>query len=216
MSMPTIEPFVEPRNVDLGIYDQVLAFGDSLMQQLVQNNESRKNIVFPENVWAPLNTITANKHIIRGPEDDRRSSDSFVQQIKTLVHRAQEKSQNVALIVGSSVWDILEGDENTYSIFQGTHFQDHIAACRLLIDFVRKEFPNVDVFWKSQTAMHIHRVAEYRKDWYHVNRINYMSTSRAYDLYRFQKEYHGGAERDGVGSLSCNVPLRGVHNPRRW
>jgi hypothetical protein len=168
MTAPHMDNFVPPQGIDLSRYDQVLAFGDSTMGNFANHNRGHSNMYWPGNVWAPLNAQTVDQ--------------VFLDQIKGNVTRSYTKFHNVALLLGSSVWDILANDLN-----QGPQFQDHRASCRRLIASIREEFPSLEIYWKSGTAMHIHRVAD-MNDWFHLGRVFYMSSSRAHDLYRYQKQ----------------------------
>ena len=175
VTAPRMEPFVPPCCANLGQYDQVVAYGDSTMGHFVG-----RNLIWPAgNVGAPLNTDT-----VQNPrETNGKVHPSVVTEIGTHVTRARKQYNRTALIVNSGVWDIIADDEAK----QGPQFLDHRKACRQLIAAIRLEFPDIDLYWRSHTAMHIHRVAD-KKDWYHLDRVFYMSTSRSYDLYRYQKE----------------------------
>lgn len=179
ISAPAMENFLPPRDkINLGQYDKVICYGDSTMGNLV--SVGRPNLVWPAgNVGAPLNTET-----IRNPRTrDGKTFPSMLTQIKSLVTAMTKQYNNVALLIGSGVWDIIADDEGK----QGPQFHDHRTALRQLIVEIQQAFPNLPIYWKSHTAMHIHQVAD-KKDWYHLERVFYMSSSRSYDLYRYQKE----------------------------
>jgi hypothetical protein len=173
---PHMDNFVPPqKGIDFSRYDRVLAFGDSTMGNFANHTTaltgSNYNIYWPGNVAAPLNTKTVDQ--------------VFLPQIQRTVNHALKNHNNVAIVLGSSVWDILAADDNFH---QGPQFQDHREACRRLIASIRKTFPSVAIYWKSPTAVHIHQVASDKKDWFHVQRVFYMSSSRAHDLHRYQQE----------------------------
>jgi hypothetical protein len=175
---PHMDNFMAPstRGIDLSRYDKVLAFGDSTMGNFANHNlGADTNIYWPGNVGAPLNSQTVDQ--------------VFLHQIKgnvTLAVRRRTKFHTIALLLGSGVWDILADDDLKNQ--QGPQFKDHRVACRQLIASIRNEFPVLDIYWKSITAMHIQQVASDKNDWFHVDRVFYMSSSRAHDLYRYQKE----------------------------
>ena len=174
VTAPRMKPFVPPHGIDFGQYNQVVAFGDSTMGHFTS-----RNLVWPGgNVGAPLNTDTIYNPI----HWKDRITPSMLDQIHEYVANAMKQYSKVALLVGSGVWDIIADEEGR----QGSEFHDHRTALRLLISEIRQLFPTLDVYWKSHTAMHIHRVSK-QKDWFHLKRVFYMSTSRSYDLYRYQK-----------------------------
>jgi hypothetical protein len=172
-----METFVPPSGIDLTRYEQVVAIGDSTMKHFVE--QSQPNLFWSGHVGGALNLQTVDNPF---PRPNKMMNPSFLSQIKSHVTSAREKFPNVALLMGSGVWDILTDD-----VIQGPEFQDHRAAVRLLITSVRQEFPNIDLYWKSHTAMHIHRVSD-QNDWQQVRRVFYMSTSRSHDLYRYQRD----------------------------
>jgi hypothetical protein len=89
----------------------------------------------------------------------------------------------VALILGSSMWDILVADN-----IQGPNFTDHLNACRQYVETIRQLYPTVTLFWKAPSAAHPHRVSLeecYRRPEC-VSRVRYLSNSRIDFLYRQQ------------------------------
>ena len=174
---PPMETFVPPSGVDLTRYEQVVAIGDSTMKHFVEHNQP--NMFWPGHVGGALSSRTVDKPFSR---PNKMMNPSFLSQIQSQVTSTREKFGNVALLMGSGVWDILADD-----VIQGSEFQDHRVAVRLLITSVRQMFPDIDLYWKSHTAMHVHRVAD-QNDWREMRRVFYMSTSRSYDLYRYQKD----------------------------
>jgi hypothetical protein len=173
VTKPPIREFSPPTDIDLSPYDLVISFGDSLMENMVRETGKggkffRNNTAFKVNIWMALNLATLPKVLLR--------VDQF--------HAKELNSSNVALILGSSVWDILVMDN-----IQGTEFKDHLEACRQFLESVRKKYPHVDIFWKSPSASHTHRVAVYCFQMKGCNsRVRYMSNSRALHLYHEQKK----------------------------
>jgi hypothetical protein len=174
---PPMETFVPPSGIDLTRYEQVVAIGDSTMKHFVEHNQP--NTFWPGHVGGALSLETVDKPF---PRTNKMMNPSFLSQIQSHVTSTREKFRNVALLMGSGVWDILADD-----VIQDPEFQDHRAAVRLLITSVRQEFPDIDLYWKSHTAMHVHRVAD-QNDWQQVRRVFYMSSSRSHDLYQYQKD----------------------------
>ena len=96
--------------------------------------------------------------------------------------------RNLAVVIGSSTWDILADDFG-----QGETFLDHCAAMRTWIETIRTKFPNVTLIWKSGTALHTHIVVNKQTNMFGppqkaMKRIKYMSSTRSRELYEKQKE----------------------------
>lgn len=97
----------------------------------------------------------------------------------------QQQTQTVALVLGSSVWDVLQST----NLQQGSTYDDHLRACRELVTAVRERYPMVALFWKSPSALHVHRVGrKCREKRSCSDRIRYMSTSRVFYLHTIQRE----------------------------
>ena len=168
-----MHPFQAPHGVvDFGQYNVVVAYGDSTMGQFAQ-----RNLIWPGgNIGAPLTTETV--HYSR--ERKGVVSPSFLTQITNQVENAREKyGNNIALVMGSGVWDLL-ADTHVDKVPTFGTIDKHL---RQLISAICTTFPTLDLYWKSVTAMHIHQVQQLD-----IERVFYMSSSRAYDLYQFQKE----------------------------
>jgi hypothetical protein len=81
------------------------------------------------------------------------------------------------------VWDVLEsGPEQEYE-----DFTDHLQAMVFLLMHLQNKYgAQIKIFWKSMTAMHIHRCdCAYNKAC--KERVKYMSSTRAKTLYLAQK-----------------------------
>jgi hypothetical protein len=139
---PPIRTFEPPgNNVDLNQFETVIFLGDSLVQQLAgyfdEAVNHRKRVVFKENVRRELRNSTAA---------------SWLQTLEDwhgdVLERASMKNATVALIVGSSAWDILTLDTN-----QGPFFQDHLDAVRYFVSNAQERYPDVMLFWKSPSAL---------------------------------------------------------------
>lgn len=87
------------------------------------------------------------------------------------------------LVLNSGVWPILETtpEQNLNS------FTSHISAMRTLLNYVKKNHTGVQIIWQSMTAMHVH-ICNCGKNIQCLNRIKYMSSSRARLLYELQKK----------------------------
>lgn len=162
-------------SIDLNHYHAVAVVGDSMVGDLVCRRHFdgcppiRHRMAYSM-IQAPLNTRTVSSHFLLPV---RAALQKF---------RPRHADDPLALIVGSGVWDILADADSA----GGHNFEDHLEACRMFISSTQAAFPNLSIFWKSMTAMHIHRVAS-NQDWEHIQRVYYMSNSRARQLYELQK-----------------------------
>jgi len=112
---------------------------------------------------------------------------AWLDQLRTrrdLLHHANQKT---ALVVGSSTWDVLNN-----RVDQWMDWYDHAYSLRYLIQSIRSEYPNIEVMWKSATAIHIcnpnvEEMALKNHEW-GVERVRYMSESRSYDIDQVQKK----------------------------
>jgi len=185
-------PKLHPRQ-DLKKYDHVCAVGDSLMIQFIgagrQISNQITNLLPKHNPLAPLNSITLNSTFM--PHVQKEIAESFLLAERNLgsnlskrIHDASTKPK-LALIIGSSTWDILDVD--TY--FQGPFYLDHAATVERLILNVRKDYPDVDIFWKGATAMHMQNVArtvDSNGTHHELERTLYMSNSRVKQVHEQQ------------------------------
>jgi hypothetical protein len=170
---PVIRPFAyPPASINFTQYDMVLAFGDSLMG----------NLVFYKN-----GTLFRSKTFLRGNIRSALTLESvpkFVSRIRQFHRQVLTQTEKIALLLGSSTWDIIED-----FIGQGTTFDDHAEALRQLIPALRSEYPRAVIHWRMPSAMHIHRIPPLCLLQYDCNqRIRYISTSRTEHLYRRQLE----------------------------
>jgi hypothetical protein len=178
---PDIQDFVPPnRNhaVDLSKYHAVIAFGDSLMLQLVRQYVNggfwSPNIIYEANVCQCL-------------------SDP-VQDVKDLLHKfhswhgtqivaASNQSQSIAVIVGSAVWDALRGCVRADLI-------DHHVAIREFVTTIQSIYPNMDLYWKSPSTVALHRRSSLKdilNNTVLLQRSRYISDTVLRQLYSVQK-----------------------------
>lgn len=106
---------------------QLVAFGDSLMEQFTQNR-----IPFVKVQAALMMSILQQRFI--DPIDKMMSTNPNAKQI----------------MLNSGVWDLLEG-------FVDPGFSEHIEAMEKLIKHIQTRYPNLTILWKSMTGVHIHR-----------------------------------------------------------
>ena len=194
-----IDP-VTQQPLSLSNYQQVLVFGDSAMRQFVKNTSRtyQPNLVFRTKRRKPWTTALMEEHLMVLEKQLGRDLDKA----------ANQSPHATALLVGSSIWDVLASTKNNDFASSSSSsslgvdsqknvFDDHLKACRHFVIFIRHRYPNVDILWKSPTAMHIHVVVTDPSDPTKnttenikllLDRVRYMSTSRMGHLYQLQRQ----------------------------
>jgi hypothetical protein len=143
LSTKTIEPplrmFQPPRDhgIDLSKFNLTISFGDSLMENLVKELHGgkfyRPSLHFKVNIDSDLNMKTLPV-ILRKLE-------------KWHKNELGNTNKSVALILGSSMWDVLQPTKT-----QGLNFTDHLNACSQYVKKIRKLYPTVTIFWKTPST----------------------------------------------------------------
>ncbi len=188
VQIPPIRPFIpssaESLGLDLESFHRVVFVGDSLMIQFAMCNgvPFHSNTTILPNVLKPLNKQTVG-HFFKFTERG-------ISQAKHLLldHPDVGNKTNLAVVIGSSTWDIIADLHD-----QGEKFVDHCAAMRTLIEMIKSKYPYVTLIWKSATAMHTHIVVDKKTKRFGppekaLKRIHYMSSTRSRELYEKQKE----------------------------
>jgi hypothetical protein len=141
---PKIYDFIPPNvdgAVDLSKYDAVIGFGDSLIKQFVLGGSLRPKIRYERNIAQclsdPVNEVN-------------EALSKFQAWHGAQILAAANQSQSVAVITGSAVWDVVRGCVHSDLV-------DHIAAIRRFVTTIRTMYPNVDIYWKSPSAVVLHR-----------------------------------------------------------
>ena len=189
---PTIAKFVQPnadKAIDLGKYKKVLVFGDSNMEafalpvtKLCRKNKTQKqkhptkekdcNMKWTTNVNSQLSMHYLRKRFLPG--------------IRTMINATFAEGnialEEMAVVVGSHSWDMI------YDGGQGRDFKNHRQAVKTLLTTIRGEYPTMDLYWRSAMAVHTHAATNLRDDWHQIKPVYYLSTSRARNLYEFQKQ----------------------------
>ena len=162
---PVIKDFIPPQWPDLSKYDQIIALGDSMMAHLARKHP---NITMGQKLKRPL----------------REETVEYFLNALHLMHDTsiRRTGSQTALLLGSALYDILESEH-----FESEPFSSHLEGCRKLITAIKQEYPNVDIIWKSPSAVHIHRVTDSCSDACR-ERVKYMSSSRAMLLHQEQKK----------------------------
>jgi hypothetical protein len=158
-------------------FETLIPLGDSLLQQFL----GPLGIEFP-NIWKALhmdNVGLWKKELDK--EIGKRSKGHLVQ-------------ETTAIITDSCVWDILEDLNMTSSTLDGSpEWPVHRLALEEFLSHIHQTLPNLTVFWKSCTGMHIHipilLASPTNKNWdWLQSRVKCLSTHRAWGLYSIQKD----------------------------
>jgi hypothetical protein len=153
---PYIHDFIPPNvatktdqkklKIDLSKYDTVIAFGDSLMLQLVRQYRIggfwSRNIRYEENINQCLSNVNDTESALQ------KFNQWHGQQIMDATEL--QPKQSIAVIVGSAVWDAMRGCVRS-------DFQEHRNAIRQFITTLRMLYPQIHLYWKSPSAIILHR-----------------------------------------------------------
>jgi hypothetical protein len=183
---PFIHEFIPPNSInniqddtsiiDLSKYHTVISFGDSLMLQLVRQYTLggywSSNIIYEKNIVQCIS--------------NRTEADEVVEKFHTfhndqIIHAAKQ-NRSIAVIAGSSVWDITMGCVRT-------DFIDHRTAVSQFIGTIRTRYPQIDLYWKSPSALVLHRRNSLKEllDPTWLQRSRYVSDTLPRKLYQVQK-----------------------------
>jgi hypothetical protein len=144
ITQPPIRVFqFPPSDIDLSPFDLVVSFGDSMMQTLVREKDGEKTYHRDKTNWhrntmMELNSMTLD---IMLKKTERWHG----------VHHLRNSAKDVALLLGSSAWDITEPHPDANRKRQD--FNDHLDTCRRFVLKVQALYPNVTVMWKAPAAM---------------------------------------------------------------
>jgi hypothetical protein len=150
---PPIRAFQPPvTSIDLSQYETVISFGDSLMHDLVKFDMVMFDYPLP---FPPESFFKPNLKY-----HDNPNSPLSLQTLPYLIGKLTEwhskdlsTNRSTALLLGSAAWDVVEWRRGEY---QDRPFDNHIQACRLLIEHVRANYPTVTIFWKLPSPVHVH------------------------------------------------------------
>jgi hypothetical protein len=182
---PFITKFVEPnadKSIDLGKYKQVLVFGDSNMElfsvpviQLCKKTKHNRNAKACNMKWTTNVGSQLSMHYLRK---------RFLPRIQKMINTTLKEGyalEETALVVGSHAWDLI-------NCVQGRDFWKHREAVESLLTTLQQEYPTLDLYWRSAMAVHTQAATNVRDDWHIIKPLRYLSTSRARNLYEFQKQ----------------------------
>lgn len=155
-------------------YDRVFGFGDSLIRQFFQKKSRtgyEPTMQLLKNIGAPLDSTTLERHFLGKLRPHLLAQEA-----------GMKKNSTDALVLGSGVWDVM-----AQKLLQGYNFEDHLRAVTLYIQAIKTEFPGLQLYWKSMTALHVHELLNVQ-DGMQIERVLYLSESRSKKLYELQVE----------------------------
>lgn len=192
ISQPPISTFVPPKLDDLSRYKKIIFHGDSLMRMMVTS--SGEHIPMLRKVFFQSNVLFRKNFRMHLSND---TADYIMNQFSKNYMVVRQNFPQVAIVLGSAGWDLAPVEENYGGRYpdgvlaQGSTFDDHIAACRRLVELFRKNYGSVKLFWRLPTAIHPHRQGcKNAGKGAHacIRRIRYATYSRSEYLYRRQKK----------------------------
>jgi hypothetical protein len=179
---PHIKEFIPPNqdhSIDLSKYHTVISFGDSLMLQLAREFSRRRywrpNILYTDNVNQCLSDPDSDVNIFL---------EKFHKWHGDQLAEAANRSESVAVIAGSAVWDALRG-----CVRSG--YVDHETSIRSFVKQIQAMYPTMDFYWKSPSAVALHRrstLQDLVNDTVKLQRSRYISNAVLTDLYKLQKD----------------------------
>jgi hypothetical protein len=163
--------------IDWSAYNIVIGFGDSLMEGFYKAHgvpDALKLLYSPNTTaYGGSPSMELNNKTVDLLMDKLREQDGhFLNQT------------NVALVIGSSVWDLLSKDT------VDPDFVSHLQGARRLVEQLQLEYPNIPLYWKSASAMQpqsLDRQCFRKGNKSCRHRTRYMSNSRAQILYENKK-----------------------------
>jgi hypothetical protein len=173
---PPFQVFSNPNNdyeIDLSKYNKVIFFGDSLMREFSGAKGSHYHLdhrVYHDNTNQALSS-----------QEEMQSLYAKFQEWHGL--ELQSETQSVAIVLGSSTWDILR-----YRI--EPDLREHREAIRAFVQRVRNDYPKANLYWKSPSAIHLHNfkgLASLTSDPVWLSRSRYMCYGVPYQVHRAQK-----------------------------
>jgi hypothetical protein len=146
ITQPPIRAFqFPPSDIDFSPFDLVVSFGDSLMETFVRDSRKRngqrvhrKKVKYEVNPMMELNSTTLDAMLEKMEEWHGKQ-------------HLRNSAIDVALLLGSSAWDITEPHPNATRA--RPEFSDHLDTCRRFVLKVQALYPNVTVMWKAPAAM---------------------------------------------------------------
>jgi hypothetical protein len=144
-TISNIENDEEKTTIDLSKYHTVIAFGDSVIMQLVRR--FTKSIYWSSNMHYRKNICQC----LSNSSDPETALEKFNQwHGPQIINTTAYNNQSVAVIIGSGVWDAMRGCVRS-------DFNEHRSAIRRYVTSLRTTYPQIDLYWKSPSALMLHR-----------------------------------------------------------
>jgi hypothetical protein len=162
--------------IDWSAYDLVVGFGDSIMEGFFKVRNVREALKL---LHRPNTTVFNGGASM---ELNNQTVDRQMDKLGRAVGRYLNQT-NVALVIGSSVWDLLSPDT------VDPNFKSHLEGARRFVEKLELEYPKMSLYWKSASAMQPQNL--HSRCWRYTkcrHRTRYMSNSRAKVLYEKQKK----------------------------
>lgn len=183
--IPHFTTFHSPKLPNLSSWPLVIFFGDSTMLQMIKDQRKMNELGVPQDQHLFMKNNTYFQANIR--TEFRMDRVKHIGTMFQRMHRKQllKYESNVAVILGSAIWDVLIVDN-----VQGRNFTNHLEACRTFVEKTRGAYRRRQFYWRSPSALHMHRVNcsealyEYEAC---VNSTRYLSQSRVRFLHEQQK-----------------------------
>lgn len=149
---PPIQDFVPPNidgAIDLSKYDLLIPFGDSVIREFYLQTFLKYT---PSNCSRPTQ-YQHTGHALSQKSDLLDWLDLFKTTYGDVIDTWKG---SIALITGSAVWDLLAFD-NVYGGALRPDMMEHLNTVREYITAIRATYAGVDIYWKSPSALHLHR-----------------------------------------------------------
>jgi hypothetical protein len=161
--------------IDWSAHNLVIGFGDSIMEGFfkVRNVPEALKLLHRPNTTAFGGSPSM--------ELNNKTVDLYMDKLRVRDGRYLNRT-NIALVIGSSVWDLLSKDT------VDPDFKSHLEGTRRFVEQLQLDYPNIALYWKSASAMQPQNL--HSKCWRFKkcrHRTRYMSNSRAKILYEKQK-----------------------------
>jgi hypothetical protein len=134
---------------DLNSYETIVYFGDSMIQQL--GGFYRPPDLAATVGWPSHQRPGAVHHANVRRRLCRSTAASWLESLEAWhgpLLLSNASTSNVALVTGSSAWDILTRDAS-----QGPTFQDHLDSVRYFVTNILQRYPHVRLIWKLPSAL---------------------------------------------------------------
>lgn len=149
---PSIQDFVPPNKdgaIDLSKYDLLIPFGDSVIREFYLQTFLK---------YTPSNCSRPTQYQHTGHALSKKSDLlDWLDLFKTTYGDVIDTwNGSIALITGSAVWDLLAFDD-VYGGALRPDMMEHLNTVREYITAIRATYAGVDIYWKSPSALHLHR-----------------------------------------------------------